>query len=474
MKKTLLITLALGLASALPLKAVDVYITGSTAFRSQAYAACKGLFASGTLSIGYGDGNHGGNAKLSGSDTAWVMSGTATNSMDGNALSFAGSALVIHGLFTGSVQGAQSVENGQGLIFPLAVGTANTSTGTTYISNQPPTIAFCDVATASISAYNVAVHSGFAEEKVAVQPFVFVKSAATGSTAISGITNVTSQQIRYALNKGKIPYSAWSGLASDANNFVYLFNRSLDSGTLVSTEEEMSYYYAYPLPVYNYDHTNTTFYAASNTVWSGAGSIGSGGVSSGLCGTAGVGGANTANLNWGPGYIGGGDIATALGWTESQNQSIAYLSLADARNVTGVNWGKVISYNGVWPTAAGPGISGSSGSTVTNDLSPVCMGNYPFWNYEVVVYPTGNPVGGGITGTDLGNQTTAGTFLGVLDHQTKFSGGSPIGGSLEAEIQASKLATYNGNNYGATAVRLSDMTASRETVGGLIQVVPSN
>ena len=42
MKKTLLLTLALGLAGASSLVAgnVDVYITGSTAFRANVYTAC--------------------------------------------------------------------------------------------------------------------------------------------------------------------------------------------------------------------------------------------------------------------------------------------------------------------------------------------------------------------------------------------------------------------------------------------------
>jgi hypothetical protein len=46
MKKTLLLTLALGLAGAPSLLAgnVDVYITGSTAFRANVYTACQKLF----------------------------------------------------------------------------------------------------------------------------------------------------------------------------------------------------------------------------------------------------------------------------------------------------------------------------------------------------------------------------------------------------------------------------------------------
>ena len=59
MKNKMLLTLALGVASALPVSAVDFYITGSTAFRANVYGACTKLFAS-PPTISYGDSNHGG------------------------------------------------------------------------------------------------------------------------------------------------------------------------------------------------------------------------------------------------------------------------------------------------------------------------------------------------------------------------------------------------------------------------------
>ena len=89
---------------------------------------------------------------------------------------------------------------------------------------------------------------------------------------------------------------------------------------------------------------------------------------------------------------------------------------------------------------------------------------------EVVVYPNVDPnsLPAGdqdLTAAQLGNQTTAGTLLGVLDYQTKLSnpGGPTITGSLENEIQLSKSISP-----GATAIRLSDMTSFRASVGGTI------
>ena len=206
--------------------------------------------------------------------------------------------------------------------------------------------------------------------------------------------------------------------------------------------------------------TNNVFYKATNTV-AGANGGTSSTASVGVVGAAGNG---NANLNWGPGYVGGGDIKTALGTNNAANQSIAYLSFADAKGISGVNWSQVISFNGMWPTAAGAGIHGNSG---TNDFSPIVLGMYPHWANEVVVYPIVDPSSissdQNLTVSQLGDQNTAGTLLGVLDYQTKYSnpGGPTILGSLENEIENSKV-------NGATAIRLSDMTSFRFSVGGTI------
>ncbi|MEI9864173.1 MAG: hypothetical protein WDN00_06395 [Limisphaerales bacterium] len=437
MKKTLLLTLALGVASALPLQAVDLYITGSTAFRANVYGACTKLFAS-PPTIVYGDSTHGGDANNNSSTAAWCMSGNASP----NVSILGGGPLVIHALFTGSIQGIQSVENAQPLVFP-------TPTLGVYKTNAP-TIAFSDSASAATPQYDVNNFPDIGEEQVAVQPFVFCKSLAP-SGAVTSIANVTWEQIRYAYLKGRIPFSSWSGNSADANTYVYLLNRTLDSGTRVTTLAELAYPYLQPTTIYNYDPTNHQFYLANNTAFSSVGRTNFGVIGS----TAGIG---NANLAWGSGYIGGGDLRTGLKYTDVQNQSIGYLSFADAKSAGAQNWSSVIAFGGVWPTAAGAGIAGNTG---TNNFAPVINGAYPFWTYEVVVYPiNGNA---DVTATQLGDQSQAGTILGVLDYQTLFSnpGGATLLGSLENEIEASKVA-------GATAIRLSEMKASRGSVGGTI------
>ena len=74
-------------------------------------------------------------------------------------------------------------------------------------------------------------------------------------------------------------------------------------------------------------------------------------------------------MNWGFGFIGGGDIKNHLNFNNAANQSISYLSIGDSKGVNngGGNWSTVMSYNGIWPTAAGPGIHGN---VSTNDFLP--------------------------------------------------------------------------------------------------------
>ena len=147
--------------------------------------------------------------------------------------------------------------------------------------------------------------------------------------------------------------------------------------------------------------------------------------------------------------------------TPTPTRRFPILSISDAKGITSANWSQVLSFGGVWPTAAGAGIRGQA---VTNDYTPVIWGNYPFWNYEVVIYPNVDPssLSGDqdLTAAQLGNQSAPGTILGVLDH---FTTGTtpPTLGSIDNEIQLSKTNL-------ATAIRIGDMNASRSTVGGVI------
>lgn len=443
MKRTLLLTLTAGLLGATSLMAdTDLYITGSTAFRAQVYSACTNLFQTGTLTLHTGTAATGGDSKTGASAAQWVMSGTPITSITNVTGTF-----TVHALFTGSVQGMQTVETSTKLLF-LA------KDGTTILTNTP-TIAFSDVSSTSTP---YPAQGNFSEEAVAVQPFVMVKAASTNNI-LANVNNVTWDQLKYAIQAGKIPASAWDNLPADHANYVYLLNRTKDSGTRRTTFSEVVDGFNQSAPIYNWAPTNNQFYVGNNELNTTGGLIGYG-----VVGAAGNGNANLSVL-WGPGYVGGGDIKTALNYSNSANTSISYLSLADAQGITGsgaLNWSQVLPFNGLWPTAAGAGIHGNIG---TNDFSPIVLGYYSLWAQEVVVYPTVDPssISGdqNLTATQLGDQNTPGTILGVLDYQA--TGDNTLPGSLDNEIQKSKT-----GSPGATAIRLNDMTSFRFSVGGTI------
>jgi len=461
MKKTLLLALVLGLASASPIMAADLYITGSTAFRANVFDACSKLFdttptTNTPATVVFGTSATGGNAPQSPYDKnyQWTMTGTVSNKV----ANMGQTPLTIHALFTGSVSGAQTTEASSPLIFLDINGNPVTNAAT---------ISFCDVATAS-TPYNTGNTANFLEQKVAVQPFVFCRgnNTATLNTNILNVSNISSEQLVYLLAIGKVPLSSWTGNTNDLTNFVYLINRTQDSGTRISALREVNDIYNSTVTVYNYDFTNALFYQPTNLTPSGSG------VGSSIYGVIGPAGNGNANTNWGPGYVGGGDIAKELAYV-TNNMAVSYLSLSDSEGiVSGNNWSQVISFNGVWPTKAGAGIRGETVATGTNDYSPVLYGNYPFWNYEVVIFPQtiGNVSGQNLTSTQLGDgddgSTTLGqadtnSILGVLNYQTKIHGGAPLVGSIENELDLSKTNL-------ATAIPLVDMHATRTTVGGKI------
>lgn len=438
MKKTLLLAVAASLIGASPLMAdVDLFMTGSTAFRANVHDACRNMFSPAPTEF-TGTPATGGDSKTGNAAAQWTMTGTPIAGL--TAIS---GTLTIHGLFTGSIQGPQTVEQGTKLFFLDKNGNEMTNT---------PTIAFSDSST-TVSPYPVD-GVNFAEENVAVQPFVMVRSAAGG--VMNSITNVTWDQLKTMIALGRLPLSAWTRQNSDTNTFIYLIERTKDSGTRRTETAEMGYSYNTGITVYNYDVTNHLFYKGTNTLNGPNGGTG-GGASIGVVGPAGN---LNANLGWGSGYVGGGDIGTVMKNTDPQNLSIAFLSIADAKGLTGATWSQVIPFNGLWPTVAGPGIAGAT----TNDYSTITLGVYPLWGFEVLVYPLVDPSSlpahdQNLTVAQLGDQNTPGTLLGVLDNQ---AAGTPIAGSIQALIEASKTSGP------ATAIRNPEMHTSRPVVGGPI------
>jgi len=391
----------------------DLYITGSTAFRPNVFSACSKIFDGGVPAAQI---NSSGGTPGSG-DNNWAMSGPCAvagiTSPD---------TLTIHGFFTGSVQGFHALKNND------LLGFVGSSTSSTIVSNYA-TIAFSDVN----SKYTIApVGGGFNEANVAIQPFVFVKS--TAPTGVSKIQNITFQQIQSMITSGMAPLSYFTGdYAHDYGTNVYLLHRSLDSGTRVDSMQETKS--SGTVAINYWDAPTGTFITATNR----------------------------GPALYGPGYVGGSDLRTALQGGDPRNQSISYLSFADARTIlSSTNWSNITKYNGFYPVANWtPNVNapGMAGGAATNDFSPVSTGQYSFWAFEVLAYPKSTQWSSQL-GQNL-NYTTQLTPL--LNRLLGTYSGTALNGSIDYEIELSKTVTPY-----ATAVRLNDGDVWRSSVGGTI------
>jgi len=408
MKKSILFSL-LGVIGATSVMAnnYDLYINGSTAFRANAYAACQALYDSAPAA------NNGTATAAGSSDSRWTMTGTATTL----GLTSGSDTLTIHALWNGSVQGISSLANKDQLVF-LASGTVGNNTLVTNTSS----CALSDVfSSPTLDPLNT---SAFTETKVCVQPFVFVKSMAPGG--VQSITNITWQQL-VTMMDGASPLSYFTGKSSDATTNIYLIHRTLDSGTRVTAVQEAKYIGS--PAIYYYDPTSDSYIAATT---------------------------NRGPSTFGAGYVGGGDVKTVLQYATSGNQAIAYLSMGDARTITGVNWEKMLAFNGNYPIANYvPGAA-----PTTNDYSPIINGKYSFWAFEVLDYPKSSQWGT-YSDQDL-SFTQLSAIMSKLSAHGSTAGVAGPTGSIDNEVFKSQA------GGAATAVRICEMKVSRPSVGGPI------
>ena len=94
----------------------------------------------------------------------------------------------------------------------------------------------------------------FNEEQVCVQPFVIAKSLAGG--AVTNVNNLTWEQLEYGIPNGRMPLSSWTYNQTDTNTFIYLYQRTADSGTRRCWTQGNYYQFNDPVGIYCYDATN--------------------------------------------------------------------------------------------------------------------------------------------------------------------------------------------------------------------------
>ena len=413
MKKTILFALFGGILGATSVMAAnyDLYITGSTAFRSQAFAACQALYDGGN----YSSANNGTVNAISSSDSRWTMTGTAANL----GITSGSDTLTIHALWTGSVQGLSALKNKDQLVF-LASATPQDTT----LKTNTASACLSDVFSAP--TLDPLPSASFFEQPVAVQPFIFVKSLASGG--VQSVTNITWQQLNTFLGSsgGSVPLSYLTGKPGDYSTNIYMVHRTKDSGTRVTAVQEAKKIGT--ISVNYYDPTSDSYIPATT---------------------------NRGPAQFGPGYVGGGDVKAVMQTNTIGNQAIAYLSYSDAKTISSPNWSQMLSYNGEYPIA-----NYTPGSTIaTNDFTPICTGKYSFWAFEMLDWPQSSQYS---TYTD---QNIGYTRLNnVMTTLSATGPGAGPTGSFDNQIYLSET---TGSKL-AVAVRLGEVSVSRNAVGGTI------
>jgi len=330
MKKILTLAVFGGLLAATTLQAqVEIFICGSTAFRSNAYRAIRSMFDGGAPAM---------------SPATTSSSGAMTFQGNINSM-FPSQTVTIYCYWTGSVQGIHSLTATPGDSLPF-----HTMTDATY--NHTADLAFSDVFQAS---------SGFTtpeltDEPVAVQPFVWVRSSNCPTT----VTNITMQQLRFAL-QGSCPLSFITGNSNDYSSTLYFTGRTKDSGSRVIALSDCAYSGTYN--VYSNAFGTWTKFTANQIV---------------------------NGVNYGPGFTSGGTEAGNLALTSVNGGGVGYLGYADARTAVsagGTSTAQIITYNGGLPFN---GWTGSTNGFDHPDWTPITTGKYSLWGPEhLFINPSG-------------------------------------------------------------------------------------
>ena len=224
---------ALAITGAAQATTFRVYLTGSTAFRSQTNAA---------LVVLYGTEVAKDNAAL----------GSASNVLF-HKLNFPnpGDDTYVKCSWTGSAAGVQAVAAASSVANPIFLSFYNDA-GTAFTDSAKPDIALSDVYQGSTPFNGVGTRNigtigspnnvqttyanieGNAPQIVAVACFKFV--ASTGFPA--GGANMTPQLAQTLFPLGAMPLSQYTGLAADAGITVNAIGRNFDSGTRITALAE--------------------------------------------------------------------------------------------------------------------------------------------------------------------------------------------------------------------------------------------
>jgi hypothetical protein len=210
MKKVFAILAAGGIMTAATVQAqVDIYITGSTAFRANAYNSIIALYGANLTSQ---------NPSPAGSKNMVTFQGTIPGT-------FGSQTVTIRTSFSGSAAGVQSLTQNNNLNF-----LSSASNGDTNLVSHQADLAFSDV----FQATTAFLAPTLVDTNVGIQPFAYVKSSQTPAT----VTNITIQQLQTFLPNGILTADSFTGNTNDTGTLVYLVGRDSSSGTRLTAERD--------------------------------------------------------------------------------------------------------------------------------------------------------------------------------------------------------------------------------------------
>ncbi len=339
MKKLLTLALFGGLFAATTLQAqVNIYISGSTAFRANAWRAITNLYGSNLT------GQNPGGATANNSGASLV---TLTGTMP----IFGGQQVTIFLSWNGSAQGTHNLVNNDNISFLTNDFTGDIAQ--TNLISHTVDLAFSDV----FQNTTPFTSTTLTDTNVAVIPFCWVRSAG----APTNLVNITIQQLQECWSVGTIPLSYFTGNTNDGSTNIFFTGRNKDSGSRLTAASD-------GLVI----GTPSIFWVTNN-------------------GSAFVWAKMTANfiangVNYGPGFSSGGTEAgvLALSGTATNGFGLGYEGYPDARTAV-INGGQIINYDGATPLVYSNNVAlpGSIGQLPNSpDWSPIINGKYSFWSYE--------------------------------------------------------------------------------------------
>jgi hypothetical protein len=250
---------AAGLASLASASVVDIYVSGSTAYRSQVVTAEEAVAAVGLTT---------GNGYAPGAVIATADNGSSGVTSDGissiRGADAAGNAIVFHNHFTGSVAGLCDLGNANTSLTFIsdastpAIGSANTVNVATDTTNYPEvSMADCAYTDAvqvlsgantagktaaknitSAAPYDAGTLNGGPGGYVGSVDFEWVVGSISGPALHGSLTNITQDQAEALLSSGQLCAAYATGNANDATSALIMVGRNEDSGTRVLTQGE--------------------------------------------------------------------------------------------------------------------------------------------------------------------------------------------------------------------------------------------